>query len=41
MTLRVLVIGTLLVILAGFAIGAYYYIDPNHAPTVRTAPPRP
>jgi len=41
MTLRVLVIGTCLVILAGLAVGAYFYVPSDNRPAVQSAPPRP
>jgi hypothetical protein len=40
MTLRVLVIGTLLAIFAGLAIGAYYYGSADRSPPMEAAPPR-
>jgi len=40
MTLRVLIIGTGLVVLAGLAIGAYYYIPADNRPPIESAPPR-
>lgn len=40
MTLRVLLIGTCLVVLAGFAIGAYFYIPADNRPPTELAPPR-
>ena len=40
MTLRALVIGTLLAIFAGLAIGAYYYGPADRGPPIENAPPR-
>ncbi|MGE0765679.1 MAG: hypothetical protein AB7L90_04385 [Hyphomicrobiaceae bacterium] len=38
--LRVLVIGTLMVILAGLAVGGYFYVPADNRPPVEAAPPR-
>lgn len=40
MNLRVLLIGTLLVILGGLAIGAYFYVPEENSPPIEAAPPR-
>lgn len=39
-TMRVLVLGTLLAIFAGLAVGAYYYGNEDRSPTTEAAPPR-
>jgi hypothetical protein len=40
MNFRVLVIGTLLVILGGLALGAYYYVPAENKPPTQSSPPR-
>jgi hypothetical protein len=40
MTFRVLIIGTLLVILGGLALGAYYYVPAANKPPTQSSPPR-
>lgn len=40
MTLRVLLIGTSLIVLAGLAIGAYFYLPAEHRPQIEATPPR-
>jgi hypothetical protein len=40
MNFRVLVIGTLLVILGGLALGAYYYVPAENRPPTQSSPPR-
>lgn len=40
MTLRILIIGTCLVVLAGLAIGTYFYVPADNRPPIEAAPPR-
>ncbi len=40
MTFRVLIFGTALVVLAGLALGAYYYLPAANRPGIEGSPPR-
>jgi hypothetical protein len=41
MNFRVLIIGTLLVILGGLALGAYFYVPGDNRPPTQSSAPRP